>query len=178
MHCRDRVAEEVARRNRHAGMIESMPHTTHHYHYTDSGLDNVWLENGYTVHQTPYGEGVSIQDSDGLHKAIGQWLVSLPKPLNGAELRYLRLEMDLTQKSLAGILGQDEQAVRRWEKARKRAIHGSADRLLRALYGEYVEGDGSVRSMVDRLAELDQIDSPVAHFCETESGWRPIDQAA
>jgi DNA-binding transcriptional regulator YiaG len=142
------------------------------YHYTESGLDNVWLENGYTKHETAYGVGVSIQDTEGLHRAIGQWIVSLPKPLNGAELRFLRLEMDTTQKNLAGILGADEQAVRRWEKARTKAMNGSADLLLRALYSEYVNKSSRIRRMIDRLAELDQIDAPTGRFCETDHGWQ------
>lgn len=148
------------------------------YHYTESGLDNVWLENGFTIHATPYGEGVSIQDTEGLHKVIGQWLVSLPKPLNGAELRFLRLEMDMTQKNLAGILGADEQAVRRWEKSRDKAMNGSADRLLRALYCEYINKGSRIRRMVDRLAELDQIEAPTGRFFETDRGWQPQGCAA
>ena len=142
------------------------------YHYTDSGLDNVWLENGYTPHKTAYGEGISIQDTAGLHKAIGAWLIEAPKPLNGAELRFIRMEMELTQRDLAGILGSDEQAVRRWEKHRSKPFNGPADRLLRAVYHEYLEGDGSVRRMVDRLAHLDQIDRVDVRFCETKQGWQ------
>ncbi|MDZ4380774.1 MAG: hypothetical protein U0942_05480 [Parvibaculum sp.] len=143
------------------------------YHYTDSGLDNIWLENGYTIHETAYGEGVSIQDTAGLHKAIGEWLVGLPKPLNGAELRFIRLEMELTQRDLGGILGVEEQAVRRWEKGRTKAMSGPADRLLRALYGEYLKEEGSIRAIVDRLATLNQVDAVEVRFCETESGWQP-----
>ena len=142
------------------------------YHYTDSGLDNVWLENGYTAHKTAYGEGISIQDTAGLHKAIGTWLIEAPKPLNGAELRFIRMEMELTQRDLAGILGSDEQAVRRWEKQRSKPFNGPADRLLRAVYHEYLEGDGSVRRMVDRLAHLDQIDRVDVRFSETKQGWQ------
>lgn len=149
------------------------------YHYQDSGLDNVWLENGYAVHETAYGRGVSIHDSEGLHKSIGRWLVQLPKPLNGAEMRFLRLEMELTQKRLAGILGADEQAIRRWEKAKKRPISGPADRLLRALYSEFVDGDGSVRAIVDRLAELDEIAPAKVTFCDGEGrGWQPNELSA
>lgn len=143
------------------------------YHYTDSGLDNIWLENGYTLHQTVYGEGVSIQDTAGLHRAIGAWLIEQPKPLDGAELRFLRREMELTQRNLASILNASEQAVRRWEKARKSAINGSADRLLRAFYSEYVKGDGSVRQVVERLASLDQAEQRDVRFCETDDGWQP-----
>lgn len=147
------------------------------YHYTDSGLDNVWLENGYSFHDTPYGRGTSIQNTEGLHRAIGEWLISLPKPLNGAELRFIRLEMELTQRDLAGILGADEQAVRRWEKARNKPINGPVDRLLRALYYEYLHGDGAVRRIVDRLAALNVIDKPSVRFCETDQGWLPQDCA-
>jgi putative transcriptional regulator len=32
------------------------------YHYTECGLDNVYLENGFTVHKTAYGRGVSISE--------------------------------------------------------------------------------------------------------------------
>lgn len=148
------------------------------YHYVDSGLDNVWLENGYAIHQTPYGEGVAIQDSEGLHRAIGAWLIALPKPLNGAELRFIRLELGLTQRDLAAILGATEQSVRRWEKARNRAIHGSADRLLRVLYHDDLDGDGSVRAIVDRLANLDQVESLTGRFRETSAGWRADRQIA
>ena len=142
------------------------------YHYTDGGLDNVFLEDGYTIHETKYGKGVSIVDTEGLHRALGRWLIDLPKPLIGAELRFLRIEMDLSQKHLASIIGSNEQAVRRWEKARKKPIPGTADRLVRVLYNEYSGGDGSIRRMVDRLAELDQVGSVSAHLRETKSGWK------
>lgn len=142
------------------------------YHYTESGLDNVFLENGYTIHKTPYGEGVSIKDTDGLHRAIGEWLILLPKPLNGAELRFLRLQMELTQRDLAAVLGSDEQAVRRWEKSRTKPFNGSSDRLLRVLYAEYVGGNVKVREAVDRLAELDQIERAEARLTEIDHHWK------
>jgi len=149
------------------------------YQYRESGLDNIFLENGYRVHKTAYGKGVSIQDTAGLHKAIGRWLIALPKPLIGAELRFLRLEMETTQRHLAGIIGTSEQTLRLWEKHRNKALPnnagdpGSADRLLRAIYAEYVGGDGTVRRMLDRLAELDQVNDVRVQFRETNTGWKP-----
>lgn len=147
------------------------------YHYQESGLDNVFIENGYTVHNTPYGDGVSIQDTEGLNKAIGRMIVSEANGINGAELRFLRLEMELTQKSLAGLLGSKEQNVRNWEKARTKAIPGAADRLLRALYTEYVDGRSDVRRLVDRLAELDCVEPANMRFRETARGWEPAEAA-
>lgn len=31
------------------------------YHYTQCGLDNVWLENGYKVKKTAYGQAVAVR---------------------------------------------------------------------------------------------------------------------
>ncbi|MBL9065544.1 MAG: hypothetical protein JNN10_04545 [Sphingopyxis sp.] len=141
------------------------------YHYKESGLDNIVLENGYTIHKTPYGDGVSIQDTVGLHKAIAALIVETPCQINGAELRFLRLEMELTQKRLAEILGAEEQAVRRWEKARRKPIAGPVDRLLRALFKDYALGDGTLRAMVDRLAELDCIEREPIVLREIDHHW-------
>ena len=143
------------------------------FHYTDCGLDNVFLLNGVVRHITDYGEGYSIQDSDGLHKEIGRWLIETPKFLNGAELRFLRLEMELTQRSLAGLLGSSEQNVRRWETRRMAPIPGVADRFLRGLYNEFVGGDGSLRRMVERLAMLDQTAASNLCMREDHGRWAP-----
>src|SRR4051812_470100 len=80
------------------------------YHYTECGLQKVWLENGYTVTQTPYGKGVSIRNVSGLHRLIGRALSQRPG-LTGAELRFLRKEMELSQGALADMVGVSEQNV-------------------------------------------------------------------
>jgi DNA-binding transcriptional regulator YiaG len=108
------------------------------YRYTECGLRNVWLKNGYRRHKTPYGPGLSIDDIPALHRAIGLWIVGNRPRLTGAELRFLRKELDLSQKRLAEILGVEEQTVSLWE--RRGRMPTLADRFLRALYREGVEG--------------------------------------
>src|SRR4029079_7685390 len=116
----------------------------------------------------------SIENTEGLHKAIGKWLIGLPKPLNGAELRFLRLEMDTTQRNLASIIGATEQTFRLWEKHRDKAIPGPADRLIRALYSEFVGDDGHVRRHLERLAELDQLEHAEACFTKSNKRWKAL----
>ena len=122
------------------------------YHYLDCGLDNVWLLDGYEVHDTPYGEGTSIADVAGLQLRIGKMIIECASPLNGAEFRFLREELELGQRELALEIGATEQTLRLWEKHRDKPVPGTADRLMRALYREHIDGKVEVRRMLDRLA--------------------------
>jgi DNA-binding transcriptional regulator YiaG len=128
------------------------------YHYTQCGLPNVWLANGYAVHDTPYGKGVSIQDVDGLHRTIGQTIARKPH-LTGAELRFLRKELGCSQKALAVIVGASEQTVSLWERDRGN-IPAAADHLVRIFYLERVEGNVQVGQFLEKLAQAEQQRQP------------------
>lgn len=143
------------------------------YHYTESGLDNVYLAGGYTIHKSSNITGVSIKNTEGLHRAIGKSIISQPAPINGAELRFLRLEMELSQRELSAMLATSEQTFSLWERNRKKAIPGAEDRLLRVLYREYIGGDGSVRRLVDELASMNQISREDLYMRATPRGWKP-----
>jgi putative transcriptional regulator len=142
------------------------------YHYTESGLDNVYLLGGFTIHKTSQGEGVSIEHTAELHRVIGKTPVQKPAPLNGAELRFLRGEMELSQRTLAGLLGTSEQNLRLWEKHRGKFINGAADRLLRAIYAEPL-GNLQLRRMMERLADLDRLKSDKRYFSRIRDRWKP-----
>ncbi|GHG72098.1 hypothetical protein GCM10010919_24080 [Alishewanella longhuensis] len=51
------------------------------YHYTESGLSNVYLKNGFTVEEIDGEEYTSIDDMNGLHRTIAQAVVDSRKPL-------------------------------------------------------------------------------------------------
>lgn len=140
------------------------------YHYTTCGLRNVWLANGYDERKTPYGKGVAIGDLEGLHRAIGRWLVANKPRLSGAEFRFLRKELGLSQSALAQMLGNDEQSVSLWERRGNAPVW--ADRFLRALYREAIEGSAQIRAMVDRLVELEQDEHERLTFQRARSGWK------
>jgi len=153
--------------------------TRRRYHYRESGLDNVYLVNGYEYVDTPRGRAVKIRNIDGLHKAIGLMLVHEKKNLSGKEFRFLRHEMNMTQLDLAAILRVDVQSIARWEKGQtKRPIDGPAQGLLRIMYQQYVTGDERITDPIKRLAELDEImndgrDEEHITFEDTDEGWQP-----
>lgn len=141
------------------------------YHYTKSGLRNVWLVNGFTPHATPYGEAMVIEDVVGLHHAIGMYLVHRKPYLTGCEFRFLRKELDLSQNALANYFGNNAQSVALWEKRGR--VPKWADRFLRAIYHEHMEGNANIREIVARLNDMDRRESERQLFEDTSEGWRP-----
>jgi DNA-binding transcriptional regulator YiaG len=124
------------------------------FHYQSCGLGNVWLRNGFESKQTPYGEAVAIADVVGLHKTIGLFITNNQPLLDGAEIRFLRKELDLSQTMLGEVLGVSESTVRNWEAGRQ-PITAAADRFTRLFYQEHIQGNAYVRAMVERLGKLD-----------------------
>ena len=141
------------------------------YHYTECGLENVWLCNGFTAGSDAYGEWVSIHDMEGLHRVIGRALASKPGNLTGKEIRFLRIEMDFSQGFLADLLGVTESTWRNWEHNRS-AISGPADRLLRQLYLEFCKETSSLRKQCEELSQLNhELHSINLELEESEAGW-------
>jgi DNA-binding transcriptional regulator YiaG len=108
-------------------------------HYNWCGLDDIYLLSGYKRIRTDDGDDIIIQDMDGLHRAIGTHLALHKKTLNGKEVRFLRHQMDLSQKELGKILRVTDQTVARWEKG-EILVPGPKELLLRITYMAFVKG--------------------------------------
>lgn len=142
-------------------------------HYTDCGLDDVYLLSGYEREQTPYGDGISIKNLDQLHIAIGCYLTRQKKALSGKELRFLRKQLDLTQSHLGKMLGLNSpQQVARWEKGESE-ISGAADILIRALFIQHAGGHLDLKGLVKALEDLDTpMTDEKSFFEKTPDGWK------
>ena len=142
------------------------------HHYRECGLNNVFLLNGFTVKATRHGRAVSIDDMDGLHLAIGSHLAGEKRALTGAELRFLRVELGLSQKMLGILLGKSAQTVARWEKEQSR-IDSTAERVVRMLYTEQGGRNEKIRNMLQELAAPDELACENEfRFEDTAEGWR------
>ncbi len=103
------------------------------YHFKGSGLPNVYLLNGVRIERdADYGDLVTIDHLPELFMAIAFSLVSKPGRLTGAEMRFLRKRMEMTQAALAAELWVSEQTVANYEKGKTEV--GPADRALRFLF--------------------------------------------
>jgi putative transcriptional regulator len=142
------------------------------YHYEECGLPSVWLANGFERIETAYGPAVKVHHVDGLHKAIALALVHHKPKLSGAEFRFLRTELDLSQARLATYFGNDAQSIAIWEK--KSSVPKWADRFLRAIYREIAEGNAHIQQIVDRLNDADRQEFERQEFEERSGSWMPI----
>jgi putative transcriptional regulator len=147
------------------------------YQYKESGLDNVFLMNGYEYAD---GQGSSraviIHDIDGLHDAIGRFLIRERKTLAGDEIRFLRHELGMSQNALARLLDVTEQTVRRWEKD-KLSIPRAADAILRTVYAEKIGGNEKVSEILHRIADIeDEIDRAMI-LEEANHEWDIVEEA-
>ena len=141
------------------------------FHYTSCGLQNIWLVNGYQERETSHGKAVAISDLDGLHQAIAHHLIRYKPALSGGEFRFLRKELDLSQGRIANYFGVTEQSVSLWE--RRGRVPKRADRIIRALNREVIDGNVQLRKMMERLSSMDQIEHQMTIELEdTADGWR------
>jgi DNA-binding transcriptional regulator YiaG len=130
----------------------------------------VWLANGFEIRKSRYGKGVSIENLDGLCVAICLALAKKPSPLTGTEFRYIRSAGLLqSQAGLATLLGNNEQAVARWEKTGK--VPRWADKLVRLLYLAQAEGNAPIASAIARINVIERAEKQKIVLRTANSGW-------
>jgi len=157
---------------------------TEGYHYTACGLDYVYLQNGYDVHETKHGKGISVRNAGGLHDAIARAIIEHLPRLRGQEVRFLRAQLNLSQAGLAKILQTRRGTVARWEGRPNQAITGTADTALRLFYAAKADGHATAQRIVELLTEIDEIEHKIAGvkeavaFRETAGEWQPELMAA
>lgn len=127
------------------------------YHYTECGLDNIYLVNGFKITKMKSGdEEIFIHNTHGLHKTIGMILISKRGLLSGKEIKFIRSMLDLSQTTLAKILGCSYQTILLWEK-NKGVISKTANHLLRAFFLGFldVERGKEIYDKINEIADLD-----------------------
>lgn len=103
------------------------------YHYTESGLQNVWLV-GVEIFECDCGENFAfIPCVQELHKLIAQILLKQENQLSGREIRFLRKHMGMKSKDFATELGVRPVTISRWESG-DYSPSKSVDKFIRLFY--------------------------------------------
>ena len=130
------------------------------YHYTECGLDYVYLVDGFEVIESAYGPAVQVSNASKLDKAIALAVVRHQNRLSGQEVRFLRGLLDMTQEELGRALGKDAQTVARWEKG-KTELPSTEDIAIRQIYLEktghrqkFIETSRKVGALKERVGRV------------------------
>jgi len=102
------------------------------YHYTECGLQNVFIDGLKPVVDDDGDEVIEIPMINALHREIASGIVGHDKGMTGDELRFLRSEIGLTQAELARVLHVDKQTIGRWERG-ETEFESKAEALVRKL---------------------------------------------
>lgn len=102
------------------------------YHYTECGLENVWIHGTDPVVDDKGQITYVIHNQPGLHKEIARSIACQKSGMIGAELRFLRTEIGYTQDQLAQIVHRDAQTIGRWERD-EIEIDQAAETIVRLL---------------------------------------------
>lgn len=149
------------------------------YEYKTCGLDGIFLVNGYVKHE--YGDEtfVAIEDMDGLHKLLSSQLIHKPAPLTGAEFRFLRNELDLSQKQLSRLLGNEDQTIAKWEKGQtKGGVPQWADAIIRDMATETIlEGNAELTRILNMLSDADNFIHDLKLCLEHNHNWQIADDS-
>jgi len=126
------------------------------HHYTECGLDNVYLVNIQICNCMSCGERiVCIPKMPVLHTCIAKSLLEKGSRLNGNEIRFLRKNIGLKSKQLSQYLGVNISTLSRWEHGEQK-IALPHDLLLRVEYAN-IKGlpAEEIRQMIEqRFAQI------------------------
>ncbi|EWH09024.1 helix-turn-helix domain-containing protein [Catenovulum agarivorans DS-2] len=116
------------------------------------------MKNGFTVEEIDGEEYSSIGDINGLHKTIAAVNVDSRMPLTGEEFKFLRVELNASQKLLGSRFGVSEQTIARYEKGQSE-IPRTTDAALRSLYMESLDKNNPVSYFLDLLSDAEAQDA-------------------
>jgi putative zinc finger/helix-turn-helix YgiT family protein len=126
--------------------------TQHTFHYTECGLDNVYLKNvDVRICQSCNERSVRIPKILELHATLGRAIAMQPCPLRGQDIRFLRKQLGYSAKEWATLLRTDASTLSRWENGQQ-DIGSQSDTLIRLMYFRIRdEHEGALTN--DRVAE-------------------------
>jgi putative transcriptional regulator len=141
------------------------------YQFTESGLKNVWLRNGYHEHESSFGKVITIDHMDRLLLLIAAHVIAKGGRLSGLEVRFLRHELDISQLELAGLVGVQAQTVSLWERSRQK-IPKAPDAVLRALVREQSKSALRLRDLLDSIESPSSSNDDMWQFeSRPKKGW-------
>ncbi len=127
---------------------------TDHYHFPESGLDNVFLLKPEIAVCARCGEEIlMLPEPSKLLRCLGKAVIFAPGALSAKEIRFLRKDLGLKSSEFANCLGVNRGTVSRWENGEK-SPEPPTDRLIRMVYASKL-GEKVILQLLKHFEEED-----------------------
>ena len=139
----------------HKELLQAISTFDQPYHYTESGLSDVYLVN-VTTHSCPNCD-VQVADiprMNELHQLISKVIILTPSPVTGEQFRFLRKETRLRPKEFAERVGVDPKTVANWERAD--TLNRQNDLAIRFFVAAELFEGNELKKVVSQLNELSE----------------------
>lgn len=132
------------------------------YHYTESGLSNVYIEGLEVSFDEDGDEVIQIPFIAALHAEIVRGIVLHKGAMLPEQIRFIRTELGMTQAQLADILGVAALTVGRWERGDNPMDKGD-ETLLRKLAVENLLSafDAKIEELAKNVASSQNDTDPI-----------------
>lgn len=158
-----------------AGLVEWKTSGKDPYHYTSSGLDNVYLVNiAIRRCKRCRTEHAVIPRMAELHRMLAGALLDEPERLRGSELRFLRKHAGLSASDFSAQLQIEPETLSRFENARQ-DIGVSTEKLARAILKAEIQTAAQNKLQAFLLSKqrlLAHKGHQQSRFSFTTGGWR------
>ncbi len=145
------------------------------FHYTNIGLDYIFLLNGYEIEEDESGDlSYSIHNAEYLHEAIAQAIITQLPNLRGMELRFLRSLLHLSQENMAKCLRRTRDAIAKLEAKPRDELPDQTDALLRLLVMGHLKKDLTVGKMLKILHEVEDFQEKEIFLKKTNDHWQSV----
>lgn len=128
------------------------------HNYTESGLDNVYLDNIELLVCRKCGDqSPVIPRILDLHAAIARSIALQATPLRGEDLRFLRKQLGMRARDWSRLLRVDTSTFSRWEN-NEQQMGAQSDALVRFLYfrlSEEKESRYGLEPIIEKIASVD-----------------------
>jgi hypothetical protein len=132
------------------------------FQFVDCGLDNIFLQDGYSIVDTGYGPASVIRDPEDLHHAIAAYVLGL-RDLCGKEGRYLRSWLGLNDQELALEIDLTDNKVADWSRLPDHKIPAKSAARLRTL---------CMKRLPDNFKPVQQSATGEADFSHHSGEWQ------
>jgi putative zinc finger/helix-turn-helix YgiT family protein len=152
------------------------------YHFTESGLDWVYLKGVLHGHCDDCDDDVvELPNPGDLLELIAQTILTAERPIHATEIRFLRGLIGWSQENLGAALGLQRLAITRWETGKAKPDY-QIDLLLRRVWlhaflkESREEGCGILehKDLVHLNDLIDELGKAIARMREAVAGPTPF----